>query len=391
MAALVLFYMRGQFGAVHLKKDVGLFPLYLKKEYFDSAEIVKIGTDDKTDYSTEELKVINLFYEPRVNDDLFQHSKKFELKCVWKSFLYLLKHKEFTHIMMFNVTRYTLGLSFLVKLLMPKRKIYLKLDANTKIAETLSLPPKSFRLKLFYRLVSCADIISVETSQNYEIIKRNPFFEKKLFLVPNGFEKTLEFDDSAKENMIISVARFGSYPKNTELLLSALADLNMQDWKVYLIGSIEKEEQNFEIYIQNFFENHSHLKNSIIFTGNISDKTILDGYYKKAKVFILPSKYESFGIATIEAASYGDYLVLTDVGCARDIIRDDTFGYIIPESGENSQIGEKLKKDISSVLQKIVDGKIDVERDMQKRLDYINSRFSMQNIVKLPVFREWGK
>lgn len=388
MASLVLFYMRGHFSAVHLKKDVGLFPLYLKKEYFDSAEIVKIGTDDKTDYSTKELKVKNLFYEPRVNDDSFQHSKAFELKCVWKSFLYLLKRKDITHIMMFNVTRYTLGLSLLVKIFMPKRKTYLKLDANTDVATQLAELPKDFKRKLFYKLIAFSDIISIETRQNYEILSKNPYFSEKLHLIPNGFENPVEPNKIQKENVILTVGTIGLPVKNSDILLESLKTLDFKNWKFYFVGPVEDD---FKGCIESFYSDFPYLKERVFFFGSVFDKEKLAELYRKANVFILPSKYESFGIATIEAASYGTYLVLTDTGVARDLVIDETFGYILPESTTKEQHDEKLKNYISAVLQKIIDGEIDTGRDMQKRLEYINEKFSMQRIVRLPVFREWGR
>lgn len=387
MASLVLFYMRGGFSAVHLKKDVGLFPKYLQKEYFDSAEIVKVGTDDKNDYSSENLKVSDLFFEPRVGEASFQQSKKFEIKCIIKSFLYLLKHPNVTHIMIFNVTRYSVGLAFLIKHFLPRRKIYLKLDANTQIARQLASLPQSFARKLFFRMVSCVDVVSVETKQNYDILRGNPFLAKKLYLVPNGFEKPLENDGIEKENIIITVGTLGLPVKNTPVLLEVLKKLDLKDWKFYFTGPIVAE---FKKTVDSFFSENPQLKDKVIFTGAVYDLQKLAELYMRAKVFILPSKYESFGIATIEAASYGDYLILTDTGCARDIIFDERFGFILPNSGTEQQKEEKLVSSISVHLQKIIDGEIDVMKDCVERRKKVFEKFSMENIVKLPVFREWG-
>ena len=388
MASLVLFYMRGGFSAVHLKKDVGLFPKYLQKEYFDSARIVKIGTDDKTDYSSSNLLVEDLFYEPRVNESSFQQSKKFEIKCLIKCFKYLLKHKDLTHIMIFNLTRFSVGLAFLVKVFLHGRKIYLKLDANTDISRRLSENSKKLSRKTFLKLISFVDIISVETEQNYEIIKQNPYIAKKLFLVPNGFEKPFDWNIDKKENIILTVGSLGLPVKNTDVLLESVKKIDFKDWKFYFTGPVE---DCFQKKVIDFYKENPELKEKIIFTGAVYDSKELANLYIKSKVFILPSEYESFGIATIEAASYGDYLILTDTGVARDIIQDENFGCILNENDSESQNKIMLVEEIAMLLQKIIDGKIDTDKNIENRIKVVNGKFLMENIVNLPVFKEWAR
>lgn len=45
MKTIALFYL-GKLYPVHLRKDVGLFPLYLKRNYFDEADIIKTRGGD---------------------------------------------------------------------------------------------------------------------------------------------------------------------------------------------------------------------------------------------------------------------------------------------------------------------------------------------------------
>ena len=68
--------------------------------------------------------------------------------------------------------------------------------------------------------------------------------------MPNGFDQN-QIDQYTqttlqKENIIITVARIGSYQKNTELLMQSIAhlcDTNSEfvtrNWKCYCIGPIE--------------------------------------------------------------------------------------------------------------------------------------------------------
>ncbi len=181
---------------------------------------------------------------------------------------------------MFNVTRFSLGLSFLVKVFMPKRKTYLKLDANTEMTETLTVIPKTFKQKLFYKLVNYADVISVETTQNYEIIKRNPIFETKLFLVPNGFENPIGKTDVQKENVFLTVGTIGLVVKNSNILLEALENIDFKNWKFYFAGPIEDD---FNKKINDFYSEFPTLKEHVVFYGAVYDKEKLADLYKKQK------------------------------------------------------------------------------------------------------------
>ena len=84
--------------------------------------------------------------------------------------------------------------------------------------------------------------------------------------------KTLE----EKENIILTVGRLGTEAKNTELLLETLKEIDLKDWKVYLVGSIDKRFVNYK---ENFFKENPSLIDKIIFTGEIKDRKELYKYY----------------------------------------------------------------------------------------------------------------
>ena len=130
------------------------------------------------------------------------------------------------------------------------------------------------------------------------------------------------------------------------------------------------------------------LVDKIIFLGNITDKEQLNSYYTKAKVFVLPSRYESFGISSLEAASYQDYLILTDVGAARDLIPNETFGYILPESSQDKQNEDIIKEKLAQKLTSIINGTEKIDSNLKARDSFIQ-QFSMENIAKRNCFKEW--
>lgn len=62
-------------------------------------------------------------------------------------------------------------------------------------------------------------------------------------------------------------------------------------------------------------------------------------YYKGADVYVQPSLYEGWGLAVIEASSSGAPVVMTDVGCAGEIIEDGTSGLVVTP-GDDEALGE---------------------------------------------------
>lgn len=85
----------------------------------------------------------------------------------------------------------------------------------------------------------------------------------------------------------------------------------------------------------------------------------------------------------------GNYLIMSDVGAAKDLILDDRYGHILRESKEGSQNEEIMMQDCVSVLKNIVDGKVNIYENLEERIAYFNEYFTMENIIKQQCFQEW--
>ena len=112
-------------------------------------------------------------------------------------------------------------------------------------------------------------------------------------MVPNGFESPPKSWKILKENIILTVGTIGLPVKNSDILLESLKSLDFEDWKFYFVGPVEKEFKNS---IDTFYAEFPHLKGHVAFLGAVFDREKLAELYRKARVFILPSKHESFGI-----------------------------------------------------------------------------------------------
>jgi len=72
-------------------------------------------------------------------------------------------------------------------------------------------------------------------------------------------------------------------------------------------------------------------------------KDNLEEFYKKADAFLLTSNYEGWGMAIIEAASFGLPIIMTDVGCAGEIIKNGESGIVINVGDKKALIDAMTK------------------------------------------------
>jgi starch synthase len=76
-------------------------------------------------------------------------------------------------------------------------------------------------------------------------------------------------------------------------------------------------------------------------TNTLEGKKVMDALFQSATIFCLPSLYEPFGIAPLEAMSYGIPAIVTDRWALKENIQDNITGYHVP-LGEAEQISEKI-------------------------------------------------
>jgi glycosyltransferase involved in cell wall biosynthesis len=123
--------------------------------------------------------------------------------------------------------------------------------------------------------------------------------EEKIKVIYNGIVLP-EVKEVKKENIILYVGR-DSPTKNLELLVDAFNELNLKDYKLYLVGVNRK------------FKNKN-----IKSLGYVEDEE-LDMLYRKAKIFVLPSLYEGFGYPVIEAMARKTAVIASNVSALPEI------------------------------------------------------------------------
>ena len=161
-------------------------------------------------------------------------------------------------------------------------------------------------------------------------------------IIINLREKYPQFD------FIILIASRLTKEKNIGVAIKAMVEIIKKYPKTGLIIVGDGPElKNLKSQISNLkttFQN-LNLDKQIIFE-NWQEKDILISYYKTADLFLLTSNYEGYGMAIVEAMAAGCPVIMTDVGLAHEILRDNREGLIVPIGDR-----EKLIKAIFTVIE----------------------------------------
>ena len=269
----------------------------------------------------------------------------------------------------------------LYKILNRDGLIYVKLDTESGKEWDLSrcsFIGRTIRKIIYNSCLSKVNVISCETSQPYNSLCHNKYFgdqlRKKLVLMPNAFDeahlnilriKERMYDE--KENLMITVGRLGTSQKNTEMLLKALEDVDLKEWKFCFIGPIEND---FNSIIEQFYKNYPSKRKQIIFKGKIDNKKELWEWYNKAKIFVSTSRRESYGLVLNEAKRFRNYIISTRTGAAEDLIEQEKYGYFIEQE---HNIG------LSNILSQIVNKQINID----VYHNYDSQKLSYQNMIEV--------
>ena len=84
------------------------------------------------------------------------------------------------------------------------------------------------------------------------------------------------------------------------------------------------------------------LENNVIFLGRVKQE-LMPSYFRQAKVFVLPSLQEGFGIVLAEALACRTPVIATDCGGTKDIVEDNINGFLVPKQDPKT-LAEKIIK-----------------------------------------------
>lgn len=372
---LIAYY--DHFNAMYFQKENILKPLYLSKLLKQTCYYY-YGNNNGLSEIPLEYQGIRMVKLNTKGDGLF---------LLLRMFFILIKNAKRTdYLFTFHITNNAIILTYLYKKLNPSGHVWISADMDITTVKDLAKHEfvysnglkgtiKRKIINYFFKNIS---VFSVETKRCYNCFY--PLFKKKgwkcLTYLPCGVDedsiKSIEIlSTHQKENIILSVGRFGSYQKNTEMLLEGIAQTDLKNWKVILVGPITKDfsfsDNNSSVeYEKQVYIKYPHLKGKVIFIGPVFDPGILNNYFNKAKIFLMTSRFEAFANVFSQALWFRCHIMSTDVGGAQDL-------------SNNWKYGTKLKQEdpgfLSESLQKLINNENLItypDKEFAKKISYNN-------------------
>jgi len=202
-----------------------------------------------------------------------------------------------------------------------------------------------------------ADLLICVNKKSIDIFKE---FNKSVLYIQNGYNKKLFYpitNDKIKEKMGL---------KKSERLILSIGHLNSNKGHINLIEAIKiLKNDNIKCfiigvgglydYLLKFIKNNK-LTENVKLLGFLPPEKLND-YINASDVFVLTSKFESFGIVQIEALACGKPVVATRNGGSEEII-------------VNEEIGLLCEKENPVDLADKIDLALNKEWDKKKILEY---------------------
>lgn len=185
-----------------------------------------------------------------------------------------------------------------------------------------------------------ANYLLPNSNSEFNRLKKRYNFETEYRVVPNAVESSFFNNGSQSRTGVICVARIEPI-KNQLNLIKALKG---QDISLKIIG---KPSPNHHHYLDLCKEVATE---NIQFLGHLSKEDTIEEY-KKAKVHILPSWFETTGLSSLEAAASSCVVVITNKGDTSEYFENHV-AYCDPENPESilKEIKKALKTEPSPLL-----------------------------------------
>lgn len=190
---------------------------------------------------------------------------------------------------------------------------------------------------------NCKLIIAVSEGTKREILRYYNVSEEKIVVIPNGVNLEEFKPDEKKRKKIREkygigdneiVLMFAGHEferKGLRFIIEALSMIKEDNIRLLIIG-----RGNPTQYVE--LARNLNVKDKIIFAGFVEDVT---EHYAASDIFVFPTAYEAFSLATLEAAASGLPILATKVNGTEELIEEGYNGFFIKRDPKD--IAEKIE------------------------------------------------
>ena len=206
--------------------------------------------------------------------------------------------------------------------------------------------------RTIFRSPQAPPMIAISDAMKREFIRHHGVPEHRVFVIHSGVDSTTyspaHFDEYRKEvrrryalGMDKHVAMFvgGDWErKGLARAIEALSLLRSDDTRLLVVGA-----GNIQAY-RRFAYDHG-VGDGVIFAGRCPE---IWKYYAAADVFVLPTRYEPFGLTILEAMASGLPVLVSRRAGAAELIEDGRTGLLLDEPQSPREVATKLELLLSS-------------------------------------------
>lgn len=226
------------------------------------------------------------------------------------------------------------------------------------------------------KMLKLGEKMAVKYADNIIVLSKNvqDYFEKEYkrttVYIPNGIKEAKRVNDSIiydkygiqKDEYILYLARIVP-EKGLHYLIKAYENLTTNK-KLVIAGGSSHTDEYYEM-IQDMAKNNDN----IIMTGFVEGE-VLQSLYSNSYVYVLPSDIEGMPLSLLEAMSYGNCCLTSDISEMTEVLEDVGCTF---KKGNSHDLEKKLKF--------LCENKEIVNEYREKSAKFITDKYNWENIV----------
>lgn len=209
-------------------------------------------------------------------------------------------------------------------------------------SDIFDFPKKNDRARKFLRnILARADAICATSGiLKRETVRLFPEVESKVHVIPFGIDLNLfkPFEGKkAHENIVLGTAKLFREIYQVDMLMRIFDNLaNQVDGVELKIAGYGPDEKKLRA-LKEELKHGSRIE----FVGHVpNDK--MPGFLNSLDIFVLTSRFESFGVSALEASACGLPVVAFNTGGLHEIVQDSQTGYLV-EGEDPAQFGNAVR------------------------------------------------
>lgn len=303
------------------------------------------------------------------------------LKTSWRFYKFINLHK-ITTINVHYCSLFALNISFIKFIRLFKGHLILSFHGKDLLFAKQSQDIEKLLWKILLR--SAERIITCSESLKNELALFDKFSFHKIVSVHNGIDISFlaEVENRQigslleKKRFILNVATL-EYKKGQDILLKAFKKIEneFEDINLIIIG----RSGGVEYQIQQLIESLNLSQKVIIYDG-LAHKKVLE-FMKQTLFFVLPSRYEPFGIVILEAGVFGKPVIASNLGGIPEILSHNVTG-ILFESEDINALAKEMRNLLNQAEERNRLGK-NLREHVLKKFSWKRTYLKYLNAIRL--------